>query len=75
MKIPSKTETVTLAGGIKLRIESMSIDPHECQVMLTFDADLVPVHLELLQFAPGKRPGTSHDVLMLAMLPAMKGGE
>jgi hypothetical protein len=74
----TKTETVELAGGLKLHIETVSMFPTECQVALTFDADLVPVHLELLQFA-GKDPAHPYDVLMLAMLPEhrepTKGGE
>jgi hypothetical protein len=63
----TRTETVVLAGGIKLRIDSSSMEPHECEIKLTFDADLVPVNLDLLQFQ-GKSPDTNYDVLMLATL-------
>jgi hypothetical protein len=62
-----KEDVVELAGGIRLRINSQCFEGDEtCEVMLTFDGDLIPIHIELMQFAPPKGPDTRHDVLILA---------
>jgi hypothetical protein len=62
----TKEDVVELAGGIRLHIESKQFEGDDtCEVRLTFDGDLIPIHMELMQFAPPRDPDTSHDVLML----------